>query len=170
MISSLNVVDVNELTPVHAALLRRAHADAETTLAEADRDAADMDAAATAQVTQLLDEAKARAADDVMVLEAAERSRVLREARSIELRARRATYDALVAAAAAAVRDQLADDPAVVSALSERARTVLGADAILSRLPDGGLAAEADGRRLVLPLQALVEHGVGQLIASEESP
>ena len=145
MTSSLNIVDVSELIPVQAALLRRAHADAETELAGADRDTADVNAAATAQVTQLLDQSRAQAADDVMVLEAAERSRGLREARSIQLQARRATYDALVSAAAAAVRDELADDPEVVSALSERARTELGADAILSRLPDGGLVAEAGG-------------------------
>ena len=170
MTSSLNVVDVSELTPVRTALLRRAHADAETELAAADRDAAEVEAATTAQVAQLVDHAESQAADAVAVLEAAERSRVLREARSIQLRARRATYDALVSAAAAAVQDELADDPEVVSALGERARTDLGADAVLTRLPDGGLVAEAAGRRLVLPLRALVERAVAELVAAEESP
>lgn len=169
MTSSLNIVDVSELAPVKEALLRRAHADAETALAEADQDAADTGAAASAQATHLLDEAKAQAADAVLVLEAAERSRVLREARTVQLQARRATYDALISAAAAAVRDELADDREVVSALGERARAALGADAVLSRLPDGGLVAEAGGRRLVLPLQALVERVVAELVATEGS-
>ena len=84
-----------------------------------------------------------------------------------QLQARRATYDALISAAAAAVRDELADDREVVSALGERARAALGADAVLSRLPDGGLVAEAGGRRLVLPLQALVERVVAELVATE---
>lgn len=170
MSSSLNIVDVAELSPVHAALLQRAHVDAETELARADSDVEDMNTAATAQATQLLDQARAEAASDVMILEAAERSRALREARSIQLRARRVTYDALVSAATSAVRDELADDPGVVSALTERARTELGADAILSRLTDGGLIAETGGRRLTLPLQALVERVAADLIVSQESP
>ena len=170
MTSSRNIVDVTELTPVREALLQRAHDDAETELAKADRDVADVNAAATAQATELVDQARAQAADDVMILKAAERSRVLREARTVQLQARRATYDALVSAASTAVRDELADDPTVVSALTERARAELGADAILSRLPDGGLAAEAEGRRLTLPLQVLVERVVADLIASRESP
>ncbi len=169
MSSTLNIVDVTELAPVREALLQSACVDAEKELAKADRDVEDLSAEAAAEATQLLDRASAHAADDVVVLEAAERSRVLREARSVQLRARLATYEALVSAATAAVRDQLADDPSVTSALVTRARTELGADAVLSRLPDGGLVAEAGGRRLALPLQALVERVVADLIAAQES-
>lgn len=169
MTSSLNILDVTELTPVREALLQRARADAEAELAAADQDVVSVLATATAQGAALLAEAKTQADESVMVLEAAERSRLLREARSIQLQARRTTYDALVSAASAAVRDQLADDPTVLSALTQRAHSELGPDALLSRLPDGGLVAEADGRRLTLPLQALVERVVAERVADAES-
>lgn len=170
MTSSLNVLDVSELDPIRESLLRCAHDDAESDMADAEREAASVIARATAEAAQLLDQARAQAAVDIAGLEAAERSRVLRTARSVQLQTQRTAYEALMSAATESVRDQLADDPEVVSSLSRQARTEFGPHASLTRLPDGGLVAEAGGRRLALPLQALVERTVGELIASRESP
>jgi len=164
------VIDVTELGPVREALLRLAHADADAVLTAADRDIAELLAAADAEASQLRARARAQAEEDTAALEAAEHSRVLREARSIELRARLAAYEALLSAAATASRSRLADSPEVVAAMTERARAVLGPEATLTRTPDGGLAAEADGRRLELPLATLVERAVADLLASRETP
>lgn len=164
------VIDVTELVPVREALLRIARADADAVLTAADRDVAELLADADAEASQLRARARAQAEEDTAALEAAEHSRVLREARSIELRARTAAYEALLSAAAAAARSRLAQDPEVVAAMTERAHAVLGAGATLTRTPDGGLVAEAEGRRLGLPLATLVERAVADLLASRELP
>jgi hypothetical protein len=164
------VVDVTELAPVREALLRIARADADVVLRAADRDVAEQLDAADAEASELRARARAQAEEDTAALEATGHSRVLREARSIELRARLAAYDALLSAAVAASSSRLADDPEVVGAMTERARAVLGPEATRTRTPDGGLAAEADGRRLELPLATLVERAVADLLASRETP
>jgi hypothetical protein len=151
---------------VRDALLRLARADADATLARADQEDVEVLGAADAQARDLLDRARAQAAEDAAALLRSERSRMLQQERSVELRARRATYDALVAAATAAARDELAEDPAVAAALAERARATLGPQAVLTRTPDGGLAAEADGRTLLLPLTPLVEAAVADLLVA----
>jgi hypothetical protein len=164
------VIDATELAPVREALLRIARADAEAVLRAADRDVAELLATADAEASELRERARAQAEDDTAALEAAEHSRLLRETRAIELRARLAAYEALMSAATAASRSRLADDPDVVAAMTERAHAVLGAGATLTRSPDGGLVAEAEGRRLELPLAKLVERAVADLLASRDSP
>jgi len=158
-----------ELAPVRDALLRLARSDADAVLAEADRDVADQLARADAQAAELLDRARGQSAADTGVVVAAEKSRVMREARSVELRASRAAYDALVAAATAAVRAQVATDPDVLAALTARARRELGPDATIGSTPDGGLVAEAGNRRLGLPVAALVERAVADLLTSRDT-
>jgi hypothetical protein len=165
-----HAIDASELTPVRDALLRIARADAGATLADADREAAELLASADAEAAELLDRARARSAEAAAELVAAEHSRMLREARSFELAARRAAYDALVAAAAAAVSARLADDPEVLAALTVRAHMDLGPEATVARSPAGGLVAEAGGRRMGLPLAALVERAVADLLASRGAP
>ena len=87
----------------------------------------------TPRPAELLDRARARSAEDAAELVAAEHARMLREARSFELAARRAAYDALLAAAVAAVRARLADDPEVLAALTARAHAALGPEATVTR-------------------------------------
>lgn len=164
------VVDATELAPVREALLGIARDDAGAALAEADREAAELLASADAEAAELLGRARARSAEDAAELVAAEHSRMLRESRSFELAARRSAYDALVAAAVAAVRARLADDPEVLAALTARAHAELGPDATVTSSPDGGLVAEADGRRMGLPLAALAERAVTELLASRGTP
>lgn len=163
------VIDVTELAAVSEALLRIARADARTVLTAADRVVADLLATADAEASELRERARAEAEEDTAALEAAERSRVLREARSIELQARLAAYEELLSAAVTASSSRLANDPDVVAAMTERARAVLGEEATLSRTRDGGLVAEAEGLRLELPLATLVEQAVADLLASRET-
>jgi vacuolar-type H+-ATPase subunit E/Vma4 len=158
-----------ELAPVRDALLRMARADAAAVLAEADQEVAEQRAQTDARARELVEEARAQGAADAAVLADAERSRLLRETRSVELRAHRAAYDALVAAAADVVRVEVATDPDVVAAMTDRARRELGPDAVVTPAPDGGLVATAGGRRLGLPLGALVERAVADLLTSEEA-
>ncbi|GAB3258322.1 V-type ATP synthase subunit E family protein [Nocardioides dilutus] len=160
------VIDPTELAPVREALLRMARAEADTVLAAADHDVEGVLAAADTEAAELRDRARAQAEEDTAVLEATEHSRVLREARSIELGAELAAYEALLSAAATTARARLADDPDVVAAMTERVRRELGPGATLSRTPDGGLVGEADGRRLGLSLATLVERAVADLLAS----
>jgi vacuolar-type H+-ATPase subunit E/Vma4 len=156
-----------DLAPVRDALLSAARADADAVLAEAARDVDEQRSRAEAEAGALLESARAQAAADAAVMADAARSRVLREARSVELRARRAAYDALVAAAADAVRAEVATDPDVVAALTRQARRAAGPDARLTPLPDGGMAAELGARTVVLSLTALVEGAVSDLLASK---
>jgi vacuolar-type H+-ATPase subunit E/Vma4 len=165
-----HVVDPAELTSVRDALLQIARADAEAVLADADRETAELLASAEAEVAELLDRARARSREEAAELVAAQHSRMLREARSFELAARRSAYDALVAAAVVAVRARLADDPEVLAALTARAHAELGPDATVTSSPDGGLVAEADGRRMGLPLTALAERAVTELLLSRGTP
>lgn len=151
------------------ALLASARADADAVLAEAARDVAELRARGETEARTLLESARAQAAADAAVLADAARSRVLREARSVELRAHRAAYDALVAAAADAARVELATDPEVVAAMTEQALRATGPDARLVPLPDGGLAAELGARTVVLSLSVLVERAVDDLLASREA-
>jgi hypothetical protein len=158
------------LAPVREALLGLARSEADAVLAQADQQVAQERAQATALADELLDQARAQAAADTAVLMAAEEAHAQRRARTVELHARRAAYDALVTAAAAAVRAELATDPGVVAALSGRALLEVGPDAEVTRTADGGLVAEAGGRRLRLPLSALVEDAVADLLASRGTP
>lgn len=158
-----------QLAPVREALLRMARSDAEAVLAEADRDVAQQRTEAEDSARELVEEARRLGAADAAALADAERSRLLRETRAVQLGAQRAAYDALVAAAADAVRAEVAGDPQVVAALADRARRELGSDAVLTPIPEGGLVAESGGRKVGLPLTALVERAVADLLTSREA-
>ena len=81
------------------------------------------------------------------------------------LRAQQAAYADLRHRAATAVR-QLRSDPSypvLLDRLRGQAFAELGPDARLSEDPEGGLVAEAPGRRLDLTLPALAERAVDDL-------
>jgi vacuolar-type H+-ATPase subunit E/Vma4 len=137
------------LAPVRAALLDRARADADAVLAEADADADEVVAAARSRAAALVAEARAEGERDAAVLAARDRARARREARAAVLRAQSRVYEELRRRSRVAVR-ALRDDPvypALLEALRDRARDRLGADAVVREHPDGGLVAEAPGRR-----------------------
>jgi vacuolar-type H+-ATPase subunit E/Vma4 len=153
------------LTPVREGLLAAARADADATAAAAEADAAAVVSDARAQAGAILDEARARGERDALVLEARERARARREARSTVLKAQRDAYEHLRRAARAAARRLRADPgyPALVADLTARARTELGPGAVVREHPDGGVVAEAPGRRLDGTLDALADRALADL-------
>ena len=60
-------------------------------------------------------------------------------------------------------RGELVDRAALLDALRARVRAELGPDATVREHPDGGLVAEAPGRRLDLSLPALADDAVDAL-------
>ncbi|MFJ8113326.1 hypothetical protein [Streptomyces sp. NPDC096132] len=150
------------LQPVRAGLLRAAHADADTLLARAGREAAARLDQARAEARAILDDARrqgeadgADAARDLLV-------RARREARSRTLSARREPYEQLRREAAERVRElRRADGYASVrERLQRRARAVLGPDAQVTEHADGGVVARTPGRRVDLSLTALADRAL----------
>jgi hypothetical protein len=156
-----------ELAPLRTALVELARADEARVLAAADADAADTLARADQEVRQLTAAARTQAADDAADLLARLQSRHDREARAVELRARRAAYDELVRRAHLAA-DQLAREPAVHDRLVGLARAALGPEASVRDDGDGGVVAELAGRRVEYSLRALADEAVAALLADRE--
>ena len=153
------------LEPVRAALLAAARADAAAVLAAADEDAAAALAVAQAQVAGLAETARSEGAADAGAMLAADRARGRREARRIELAARREVWDQLRDRARAAVA-ALRTDPAydgLRDRLAARARQLAGPGAEVSEPAEGGVVAVAAGRRWDLSLPALAGRAVESL-------
>lgn len=156
------------LGPVRDALLGLAHRDARRVLDAADADAAGTLAQAGREAEQIRAAARAEATADARTRLAAEESRINRDARAVELQARRAAYDELVRRAHVAVR-ALSDEPGLRQQLEGLARAELGADATMTASPDGGLVAELGGRRVSYLLSALAERAVSELLAGRDA-
>lgn len=145
------------LAPVRETVLTRARADADRTLAEADADAAAILARAQSEADAILAEARDQGESDAAQVLAAERARVRRGARAVVLAAQREAYDELRSRVLQAL-PALRDDPAYGpwrDRLADHARTVLGADAVVSEPAEGGVVAEANGRRALYTLGGL---------------
>jgi vacuolar-type H+-ATPase subunit E/Vma4 len=155
------------LAPVREALLALARREAERVLAAADADAAAILAQSDGEAEQIRSAARAEATADAATRLAIEESRINRESRAVELRARRAAYDVLVRRAREAMRG-LSDEPGLREKLEGLARAELGATATVVPSPDGGVVAEAGRRRISYPLTALAEIAVGELLALRE--
>lgn len=156
------------LAPVREALLTRARADADRTLADADADVAAILARAQSEADAIRAEARAQGESDAAAVLAAERARVRRRSRAVVLAAQREAYDELrarVLQALAALRDDPAYGP-WRDRLADHARTVLGADAVVSEPAEGGVLAEANGRRTLYSLAELADHMI-DLIGSD---
>lgn len=157
------------LAPVREALLALARRDAQSVVAEADAEASATLAEAARQAEQTRADARLEAATDAAALLAAERARINRESRALELRARRAAYDELVRSAREAVR-ALSDSPGVRDRLAALAREELGPTATIRPSPDGGVIAQAGGRRVSYSLGALADEAVADLLSSRDEP
>lgn len=158
------------LEPVRQGLLARARADADAALARADADAEAALAQARAQAEQVLAAARAEGEREGAVLRARERARSQRAARETVLRAQGQAYRDLRDRARTEARG-LRDAPgypALLDRLRARAEAELGPDADVRSLPDGGVVAEAAGRRLVLSLDALADEALDRLGAAVE--
>lgn len=165
MSTLMKLKDDRALDPVRDRLLQRARADAEKLVDEAHREAAATIAAAEARSRALLDEARARGE----ALATAETAELLtaarREARSLDLAAERAVYDAVrdgIERGILALRDS-ADYPAVRAALERHARDALGSAAAIADDGSGGVTATAHGRRLDLSLPTIAARAVSEL-------
>ena len=144
------------LAPLRAELLQRAAADAEATLAQANAEARDVLEAAEREAHDILEDARAAGAADTATAQATEQARTRRAHQSALLAAQRHAYEQLGSRAIEAVR-ALRDEPgypALRTRLAARAREILGADAVITEDPAGGIVAQAAGRRLDLSLPA----------------
>lgn len=171
-VSSAPVVVVAEseaLGPVRQALLALARRDARAVVAEAEADASATLAEAARQAEQIRADARSEAATDAAALLAAERSRINREARATELRARREAYDDLVRRAREAARG-LSDEPGVQDRLLALAREDLGPVATVLPSPDGGVIARLGARQVSYSLTALADEAVADLLSSRYEP
>ncbi len=147
------------LEPVRAALR-----------AAAERESAEVRAGAESEVTQLRENADREAAriraDAVAEGTAVARgsaalraARTRREAHEIVLDRQNQVRAALVAAVGAAASALRADPryPALLDRLTERARELLGPQAVVTEGPEGGVVAERGSRRLDLSLPSVAE-------------
>ncbi|WP_432193151.1 hypothetical protein [Streptomyces sp. bgisy027] len=153
------------LSPVRAELLRAAHTEAEALLARAERDAAARVEQARVEARTILDAARrqgeadgADAARELLV-------RARREARSRTLSARREAYEELRREAAERVREmrRTDDHPSLRRRLEHRARVLLGPGAEMIEHADGGVVAQASGKRADLSLTALADRALDRL-------
>ncbi|MEU0216600.1 hypothetical protein ABZ281_16395 [Streptomyces sp. NPDC006265] len=153
------------LSPVRAGLLRAAHADVETLLAQAEREAAARLDQARAEARAILDEARRQgeadgsdAARDLLV-------RARRDARSRTLAARREAYQQLRHETAERVRALRGTNgyASLRAWLEQRARVLLGSAAEISEHPDGGVVARAPGRWVDLSLTTLADRAVDRM-------
>ena len=153
------------LDPVRRTLLDRARADADAELAHADADAAAALAQARAEAAAILARATADGERDAGQASARERASTQREARSTVLRARSAAHAELRArsrAAAVALRED-PGYPTMLQALRARATAALGPGATVLEARDGGVVAEAPGRRIDASLPALADRALDRL-------
>jgi vacuolar-type H+-ATPase subunit E/Vma4 len=158
------------LRPVGSALLARARADADQVLAAADAEAADLLARAQAEADGILAEARAQGEADAAGVLATERARARRQARAVVLAAQRDAFEGLRVQVLAEV-PALRGDPSYAAwcgTLGDRVRAVLGADAVVTEHPDGGVVGEASGRRVAFTLEGLVDQALDALGADVE--
>jgi len=148
-----------DLTPVRDALLRRAYADADRILAEAEAAAARRIEQADRTAADILDRARESGRLDAAAA-VSERHRQARDrARDAVLAAQRGAYDELVARVVAAIEAELATD-AWRNALRRRIAEELGPDAVVAELPRGGVTGSAPGRRIAIGPDQLAERGL----------
>ncbi len=151
------------LAPVQEALLEAARADAERVRLDAERDAARVEAEAARRAAELREESRRRGGADGAERLARARAVARREARALVLRAQRAAYDGLRAAATAAVAEDLHDDRDL-DRLRAAVVGALGPGATVAPAPAGGLSATTpDGRRVDASAERLVDIALADL-------
>jgi vacuolar-type H+-ATPase subunit E/Vma4 len=163
------VPSTDPLTPVRDALLERAHEEVDRLLSRAEQDAEETLADARGEADDLRAQGRAQGEADAEAVLVSARTRARRQARATVLAAQRDTYDELRRRVHGAAQE-LRDDPgydALRDRLVRRARELLGPDAELSEPPDGGVVAEAGGRRFVCTLADLADAALGAVDVEE---
>jgi hypothetical protein len=145
------------LQPVRDAVLAAARRDSAEAVAAASATATATIAEASERARQTTEEARTRGRDDALAYLAIQRSRNAMRARADALHTQRAEYDRLRSAAidaAAAIRTA-PGYPELRKSLVDIAYAALGPGATLNDSSDGGVVANAPGRRLDLSLTTL---------------
>lgn len=151
------------LTPLRAALLAHAHAEADRLVAAATEEAARAVEAARAEVEEQVALARKQGDADARALLRLERGRIEQENQATILRAQRRAYDQLAAGAADAVR-VLLREPASRALLDQRLREQLGPTATIRDTDDGGRRGECpDGSAVDASVAAIVERALARL-------
>jgi vacuolar-type H+-ATPase subunit E/Vma4 len=147
------------LAPLRQALLSAAERDAELAGATADAEAEAIRRGAAQEAEAVRRQARIQGEADGRRVLAAERARARRRARATVLSAQGEAYARLRHHARAAVI-ALRDDPgypAMRDRLTAHATALVGPDATVTESPDGGVVAEAPGRRVALTFTALAD-------------
>ncbi|ARP68626.1 hypothetical protein LK07_01315 [Streptomyces pluripotens] len=160
---------VDGLDPVRTELLRAARASADAVLARAQAEAEETLRSARRTAAQVLSHARRAGAADGAAAADRERERALQDAWAVELAARAEAYASLRAEVRAGVQRALADGAVPPERLAQTARSLLGADAQITAVPDGGVRAKAPGRRVDLSAQALADRAVDALGVAAET-
>ena len=157
-VSELNAAQAMEaLQPVRRELLQQAAADAHRRIAEARNEAARSLADAREQASELTEAARAAGQAAAAAAISERRAALLRALRREVLAARRDIYQQWRRHGTEAVL-RLRDDPHYpgwAAAMRAAAAATLGAGALVTEHPDGGVTAEASERRFDLRLPAI---------------
>ncbi|MFF3164701.1 hypothetical protein [Streptomyces sp. NPDC003273] len=157
-------VPADELEPVRAELLRAARAAADAVLDRARADAAGALLAARAEAGAVLARARGLGQADGAAQAERERVRAAQRAWETELAVRAEVYAALGAEVRAGVRRALAREGAVARwHLADVARAALGPAAEVTAAAQGGVTAEAPGRRVDLSADAIADRALDRL-------
>lgn len=156
---------LSALAPVRAALRERARSDAADMLARAEHDAAELLGTARAEADGLLDAARVRGEQEAAAVLAAELARSRRTARAAQLRAGRDAYEELRERVAARLRERCAGPggAALTERMAGQVRAVLGAEAVVTQAPDGGVRGRLGGRFAECSIDTLAARAVDAL-------
>ncbi|MFJ6486498.1 MULTISPECIES: hypothetical protein [unclassified Streptomyces] len=148
------------LEPARAELLRVAHEAADSLLAEAAEDARRTLASGSDKAAATLERARRQGRADGAAFAAGEVVRARRRAYALELQARKEVYEDLRRRVIDGVLHAPTDHAALRARLEARARDLLGPGASVTAVADGGVLAEAPGRRVDLTLTSLAERAL----------
>jgi vacuolar-type H+-ATPase subunit E/Vma4 len=153
------------LAPVREFLLARARAEAERLRADAADDAGAVLAQARQQAAAILAESRGLGERDGATIVAAAQARARRQARGILLAAQRRAYETLRQRCRSAAGDLRQDPgyPRLRERLVRLAREQVGPGAVVGETPDGGVVAEAEGRRVDCSLGVLADRALDAL-------
>ena len=153
------------LAPLRRALLEAAERDAALAVATAEAEAEAVRRAAEQQAETVRRRARLQGEADGRQVLLAEQARARRRARATVLAAQGEAYSRLQEAARAAVVALREDPgyPALLDRLTAQATAMVGPGGTVTESPEGGVVAEAPGRRAALTLADLADQVLGTL-------
>ncbi|HUX71309.1 MAG TPA: hypothetical protein VMV41_12405 [Cellulomonadaceae bacterium] len=151
------------LEPLRAALRAAAERESAQVRADAAVEVAGLLESARRESTRIRADAVAEGAAVARGSAALRSARMRREAHEIVLARQDQVYATLVAGVGAAASALRTDPryPALLDRLTERARELLGPQAVVTESPEGGIVAERGSRRLDLSLPSVAKAALG---------